>query len=400
MGFIDYSTKIELKAKLTPEGRKRIVEGNNDIISFFSLGDSDANYNVYSGLTNNQIPSIAGNGNGNEKFNGGNNYKINSKLRYDLTTLIKPVEPNSSTVSIGTDNIGYNTIYFSAGTITQNKVDLTNTTTDTLTNLFSSFNLPINSTEFTKYTANTSNVGGYANTTLSGLAQTKILVIGINNDEYGEIIDGKTIKVVLITSANTYNIYCTYENKGIRLSSEDSAIYDSSQSLNEFGINTALLFSDEISKPNYDVTKSWSTGYSTNKPFSVNKKVLYNRVNNNGSSISADTSVGIAYLDKGFLVITHPDIVNSYHDSFSGSSATTITFNSVKNIVSQSFTCMANRNEFTTSTNKTWATGDIPRITEVILYDNTETAIAIGKLTTTYYKAANDFVAFNVKLLY
>jgi len=400
MGFINFNAKIELKAKLTPEGRKRIIEGNNEIITFFSLGDSDANYNTFTGLTGNQVPAISGNGSGNERFNGGNNYKVNGKLRYDLTNLIKPVEPNSSVVSINRENIGYGTVNFSGGTITQNKINLDDTSTDSLTNLFTSFNLPISSREFNKFTGETSNIGGFSDTSLSGLAQTKILVIGIDNDSYGEIIDGKTIRLILTTSANTYNIYCTYEDKGIRLTSEDSAIYDTAVNLNQFGTNTALLFSDEIARPNYDISKSWSTGYSTNKPFSLNKKILYNRVNNFGSAISADTTIGIAFLDKGFLVITHPDIVNSYDDSFSGSSATTVTFDSVRNVVTQSFTCMANRNEFTTSTNKTWSTGDIPRITEVILYDNTETAIAIGKLTTTYYKAANDFVAFNVKLLY
>ena len=113
-----------------------------------------------------------------------------------------------------------------------------------------------------------------------------------------------------------------------------------------------------------------------------------------------DSPVGIAYLDKGFIVITEPTIVNSFNPIYSGSSATTITFDSVRTKVSQSITCIAGRSEFSVSNNPTWSAGDIPRITEVGIFDANNTLIAIGKLNKTYEKPANDFVAFNITIEY
>ena len=203
------------------------------------------------------------------------------------------------------------------------------------------------------------------------------------------------------TSASTYNIYGTYQNKNSSLTTEDSMVYDSSGNIIQFGPNTALLFSDDILKPNGgDISKSWSTGYATNKPFSINNKKLWNIVTDANINLTADTPVGIAYLDKGFLVITEPTIVNSYNSGFSGATGTTITYDTVRNKVSQSITCIAGRGEFGTSTNLSWSSADTPRITELGLWDNTGTLIAIAKLNKTYYKPSNDFVAFNVTIDY
>ena len=162
-----------------------------------------------------------------------------------------------------------------------------------------------------------------------------------------------------------------------------------------------MLFSDDILRPNGgDVTKSWATGYAQSKPFSVNGKELYNIRTNTNLSQVADKPVGVAHLDKGFIVITEPTIVDSYNAAYSGASATTITFNTVRNKVSQSITCIAARGEFGVSNNPTWSAGDTPRITEVALFDSTNTLIAIGKLNKTYEKPADDFVAFNITIDY
>ena len=82
------------------------------------------------------------------------------------------------------------------------------------------------------------------------------------------------------------------------------------------------------------------------------------------------------------------------------STGTTINFNHGRTTVSQSVTCLAKRGEFGASTNKTWNNGDIPRITELGLYDNSNDLIAIAKLNGTYYKPFDDMVAFNVKIDY
>ena len=108
----------------------------------------------------------------------------------------------------------------------------------------------------------------------------------------------------------------------------------------------------------------------------------------------------ISYLDKGFLVITEPTIVNDFVTGFSGATGTSITFDYDRVSVSQSITCLADRGEFGVSNNPTWSLGDIPRITEIGLFDNTGTLIAIGKLNKTYYKSVDDLVAFAITIEY
>lgn len=400
MGFLTNTTEYNLVAKLTPQGRIKLITSSNSLPSTFSLGDSDAYYATLSGLTGGEVPAVSGNENGNDINNGGTNYIMRSTLKYNANTDKKPVDPSSISVTSTHEHVGYNTIYYSGGSITQNLVSL-NDTTDRYTNLYYSFNLPITNNDFNTYTGLTISQGGLADTALSGLAQTNILVIGIDVEEYSELIDGKTIKLELETSASTYTIYGTYENKSVSLTSEDSAIFDKSANINKFGPNRTLLFSDEILKPNGgDVTKSWSTGYAQTKPFSVNNKELYNIRTNTNTSKVADSPVGIAYLDKGFLVITEPTIVNSFNPVYSGATGTTITFDSIRNKVTQSITCIAGRGEFGVSNNPTWSAGDTPRITEVGIFDANNTLIAIGKLNKTYEKPADDFVAFNITIEY
>ena len=60
MGFINSATTFNIKGKLTPAGRERLANGASSLITNFILGDSDANYNVYSGLTFGQIPDFSG----------------------------------------------------------------------------------------------------------------------------------------------------------------------------------------------------------------------------------------------------------------------------------------------------------------------------------------------------
>ena len=398
MGFLNNTTTIELKAKLTPEGRAKLISNNNTLITSFSLGDSDAYYGAYSGLTGGQVPEFSGDNGGSNTNNGGVNYVLRSTLKLNSATDKKSVNPASISVNTKNELLGYKTINYSGGAITQNKVSLADLNTDTYVNLFYSFGLPITTSDFNKFTGTT---GTFTNTAFSGLAQNNILVIGISGSTYAELIDGKSIKCDIETTASTYSIYSTYENKNVSLASEDFNVADTSLNVAYFGPNRSLLFSDGIKKPNGgDASKSWATGYATNKPFSVNGKERFNTLTNSNLSLTADTPVGIAYLDKGFLVLTEPTIVNDFDLGFSGATGTSVTFDHVNVNVSQSITCIADRGEFGVSNNPTWNRGDIPRITEIGLYDNTGTLIAIGKLNKTYYKPVDDLVAFAITIEY
>jgi hypothetical protein len=400
MGFINSATTINIKGKLTPTGRQRLANGASSLISNFILGDSDANYDVFSGLTSGQIPDFSGDNFGLSLNNGGAGYQFRSGLIYRNGQNRKPVQLASSVISTVQRPLGYNTLYYSANTLTLNIINRNNINTDILTNLFYSFGLPIDSSTANSYTGTTAINGGYSDTTLSGAASQEVLVIGIDGSQYGELIDGKTIKLQLTTTASTYDIYGTYENTNAILTDLDARVSDQSLYLQPFGPNRCLLFSDGIQPPNNNVLNSWSTGYSLTKPFSTNGKKTWNATVNVGSGIVPDKMVGIAYLDKGFIVITEPTIVSNFLTTGSTASATTLTFNSVTSSISQKVTCIADRNEFVVSTNSTYSSGDIPRITEIGLLDDSGNLIAIAKTNRTYYKPQDDIVVFNLTIEY
>lgn len=406
MGYIASATTINIKGKLTPLGRQKLATNNNGLITSFALGDSDANYNVYTGLTTGNIPDFSGDNFGASINNGGANYVLRSNLYYQGTTIRKPVETSSIVINSQFQSLGTSQLAFSGGSIDQLQVNRLDFNTDEFVNLFYTFGLPTSTNEAAVYTANTSVVGGFSDTALSGLANNEILVIGIASGEYGELIDGKSIKLTINTSsgatctATTYDIYGTYERKNIKATIEDKRVYDTSSNLKQLGPNRCLLFCDTIKRPNGDSGLTWSTGYGLNKPFSLNQKQPYNFKANTNLGINVDKAVGIAYLDKGFCVITEPAIVECYNPASSGATATTITFDSVVNSISQQITCIAGRKEFATSTNHTFASGDVPRITEIGLYDNSGNLIAIGKTSRTYYKPTDDLVVFNLVIEY
>ena len=148
-------------------------------------------------------------------------------------------------------------------------------------------------------------------------------------------------------------------------------------------------------KPNGgDAALSWATGFGLNKVFSVNKKERYNLVTNTNLSNTADTVVGVAYLEKGLLVITEPSIVSGH------TSATTATLivNSVSTDVIQNITCIASRGEFGTSKNPTFNQGDVVRVSEIGLYDDLNNLIAYGKFDRHVFKPSENFISFGIKI--
>lgn len=400
MGFNNTSPSINLVAKLTPLGRKRLVSTNNALISTFSLGDSDANYYAAYPLGTGQIPALAGNiGPMNSIGNGVTENVILKSLLYVNKNGItkKSVETQSSTIVTETVYNGLTTI--TGSNLTRLVVNRNNYGTDPNVNLFYSFGLPLNSNDDYTFTGMTNLNGGYSDTAYSGLAVTNIAVFGVDNASYGESLDGKSLKLTVPTSAGTYTIYSTFQNKNIPLTVEDANIYDTSTYAQAIDNNIAFLFSDNIKKPNGDSTLSWATGWNTYKPFSLNRKQLFNFQTNTNLSLTADTIVGVAYLDKGIIVLTHPTIVNNIGVLTSGATtASTLTFNSISTDIYQNVTCIADRGEFGTSTNPSIGSGDSPRISEVGLYDNLGNLIAVAKTDRHIVKNVNEFIALGIKI--
>ncbi len=398
MGYNSTASTLSLTAKLTPIGRQRFVTNtSNTLITSFALGDSDANYNATYLLTTGQVPAEGGEVGPNSGTS--NSTSANVGIRSFLVlngngVIIKSINTESSNVSSSV--IANGQVTLSASSLTQTVIDRNDYNTDSLVNLFYSFGLPLNSIDDTNYTGTTFNSGGFSDTSLSGLAQNKIVAVAIPNNQYGETLDGKEIKLSLGTSAGTYTIYSTFQNKGGNIKIEDTNLNDTSSVTADIGSNIAFLFSDSIAKPNQDTTKSWATGFGLNKPFSLNGKQLYNLQTDSNTSTTADTMVGVAYLDKGFLVITHPTIVSAFTST--ASTATTVTYNSASTSIFQNITCIADRGEFGSSTNTTFGPSDVPRISEVALYDNLGNLIAIAKTDRQVPKNVNEFVALGIKI--
>jgi len=396
MGYNSLTPNITLTAKLTPLGRSRMMSGTGKINSFV-LGDSDANYNIPEVLTSGDIPSSAGNIGTNSTISNSTTQTINIKSKLILNSngiSMKPISNNSIDVSSEVVSNGVNII--GSGLLRQDVIDRSSTT-DSLVNLYYTFGLPLNATEDFNYTTRLNRQGGFGDTALSGLGVSKILVIGINNSEYGECIDGKTVKIDIPTSAGTYTIYSTFQSGVNTPNKMDALIADTSPQTKNQGDNVAMLFCDAIKKPSGNADMSWATGYGNTKPFSQNNKKSYNFQSLPNLGVVVDESVGVVYLDKGFVVITNQVIVN--HFDISTANGTTIEFNSVSTNINQNIICIADRGEFGLSNNRTFNLGDTPRISEVGLYDELDNLIAIAKPDRHVIKNINEFLAIGVKIV-
>ena len=429
MGFIDTATTVTIRARLTNVGREKLLTNNNTIFSYFILGDSDANYNTSEKLVTGRIPTNSGNLGVNSTTNDNifENVSINSKLFITVPpTTKKRVEPNSSKISKEYTLVGKNTV--SGESLTFLQIDKTLTSSQN-TNYFKSLSLPIKDTDIDYFTGRTQSNQGWSDTTFSGLGATKILMGVVDNDKYGEIIDGKSVKISLPvytgyttggtpTGITTYDIYSTFPNLLDRKTLDGSYIDRSFyvKSLFKRTINVAYLVSDQIQKPNNDSSKSWATGYDTFKPFSLNGKELINVQTVSATGINADKIAGVIYLDKGIFAITDETIVNNIATNFSGDVDTTIVNNSLglyyytgdtyncvvdsvqKDLV-QNIVCIAARGEFYNSQNETLTVTDDVRISEVAITDVEGNVLAIGKTDRHIVKKKNDFVIFDIQIV-
>ena len=431
MGFISSATTVSITAKLTLAGRQRLLTQSNQILTHFVLGDSDANYQTSGILSSGLVPANSGdlgeNGGVNDNIDVG--VGIKNKLYLSNTQItIKSVESGSNVITNTTVPLGETVV--SGDNLTYTIIDK-NDRTSSFTNYFESLRLPILESKKNLFTGTTSTKGGWLDTAFSGLATDKVLMVVVNNDSYGELIDGKTIKTTLpivtgytsggeATGITTYDCYSTFVNSGqYSLVQLDARYKDGSVFTNGlFGTDfpVSYMVSDNVQRPNDEGDKSWATGYDEFKPFSVNNKQLINTKTVTPTGINVDKVIGVAYLDKGILAFTDPTIVNNIATDFTGDTETGIvtndlglyyysggTFNttvdSVVNNLVQNVICIAGRGEFFRSTNPTIDINDEVRITEVGITDVTGEVLAIGKIDRQIIKKKNDFVIFDVQVI-
>lgn len=398
MAYQTSASTTTLLAKLTPSGRKKLVSSNTALITSFSLGDSDANYNCAIALDSGTVPSVGGNIGAETAYSNSvcSNVTLRSKLIVDASgTLLKSVEPQSSIIS--SDIVSLGRVTLSGNQMTQYKVERQNQSSDPLVNLFYTFGLPCDAASLTHFTGTTFANGGLSNTALSSLSNGTIAIISIDNAYYGELIDGKSVSVTIDTVLGSRTLYSTFENKGTSTITEDATFVETSETAATIGDNIAFLFCDAIKTPNGQETSSWGVGINNFKPFSQNNKQLFNMVTDSNVGHVADTAVGVVYLDKGLIVITHPQIANNYFP-YTHSASTVVNYSSVATAVSQNITCIAGRGEFGFSNNNTFTITDVPRITEIGLYDAEGDLIAIAKSDRHIIKPVNQFLSFGVKI--
>jgi hypothetical protein len=425
MGFISTATTITLTAKLTNTGRKRLLKENNNILSHFMLGDSDANYQTSATLPTGKIPTDSG-----SQGVGGDESIVKSKLYVNNTSITKKaVKSGSNLIDTSTSNVGQSVVITS--NLTYIILNKNNTSTD-VTNLFKSLNLPILEKNKATFTATTSQNGGWLDTAFSGLATNQILLSVIDNSEYGELIDGKSIKSTLpiatgftsggtVTGITDYTFYSTFVNSGqFNKTQFDDTYKDNSvftQGLFGAGANVSYMLSDNIQRPNNDVNNSWSTGYNSYKPYSIGNKKLLNTKTVATTGIVVDKLVGVAYLDKGMIIYTDPNIVNNVVTNFSGASASTntvtnslglyyytgITYNTIidsnNTDLIQNIICEADRGEFYRSENETIDNNDTVRISEIAITDQAGIVLAYVKPDRQIEKLKNDLLIFDIQIV-
>jgi len=249
---------------------------------------------------------------------------------------IKSNQKSVDVVLVPFENVGWKTTTGTSLTFTAVQRDPDNGRP--FSNLYSSFKLPLTSGQSTTYNST------WVDSGMSGLNQSDVIVVSIGDNQYGELIDGRTIKFQIPTIATNGNLlkvttlYSSYyEPKPFSSDNSEQASYFGARRIegNPVGspelasTNIAFLFSDDTKVPTLATSNAnisnWSDGWQTGVvPNGYNGGNVDTFRFTDTVSVSntpkayaqtADSPVGICYLDKGFMVITDPTIVSNFNYS-------------------------------------------------------------------------------------
>lgn len=396
MAFTNNITNIEVTAKLTPYGRQQLLSSSSgDLIKKFTLGDSDANYFSTTPLNFGEVPNSSGSvGFDNTQLNSVHSLvDIKNKVFYNSSgSFFKPVPADSSKVI---STLKYTAPITYVTSATDYKLISKDDYSSSDVNLLRSIYQPITESELFNFSGLSYSNGGYLNTTLEYISNNDVLLVNLSGSTYGELINGRNVSVNISTSGGTYELFSTFQRTTISNSIQDSNYRETSTNSKTFGENVVYLFSDQIQKPNSDSSKTWGKGFNSLKPFSSKGKEFFNYIDNVSLNLVRDKAVGYVLLDKGFVVITNPDIISDFdlnNDSIS------VTYGSVSTEVSQEVVCIVERGEFNVSSNPTYSDGENIRVSEIGLYDNNSNLVALGKINKQLELGANQFMAISVKI--
>lgn len=324
--------KDAITVKFTAKGKSRVMQqGLNNLFTKFSLGDSDVNYNV----NEEYITDLSGDLSMSIYYNIG----IKNNVILDGSgTIFKQIDKQNNIIS---DSTVSNKFIFNE----DNKKIIIDRTKGENLGLLKILNLPITKDSDT-------NLKLYAD---------RYAVYPI--DSYGDIINALNLKI----SVGDIDFYTAYAENTIK---PDSTMFDDSVIVSNVLLNSAMLFSDAVGRPDNNKELSWADGFGEDRPYASGKS--FYKINEKDFTIS-DNVAGYILLDKGYVVILNQGIIDELEDSISveGKYENYTVFNEV--------VCQINRGEFLKSTNPTYKIGEMVRVTEIGLYDATNTLIAIGK---------------------
>lgn len=396
MAFTNSTPNIEITAKLTPYGRQQLLSSDSgNLIKKFTLGDSDANYFSSALLNFGEVPNSCGSlGFDNSVSNSVHSLvDIKNKIYYNSSGTFFKNLPDDSNKVISTLKFTQPSTFITS--VSDLKLISKNNLNNSEVNLFRSINQPITETEKFNFSGLTFTNGGYFNSALEYVNSEEVLLINLSGNTYGELINGRAINVNITTSGGTYDLFSTFQKTSISNSIQDTNYRETSVNSKSFSENIVYLFSDQIQRPNSDLSKSWSKGFNQLKPFSNKGKELFNYNDNPSLNLVRDKIVGYVLLDKGFVVITDSTIIG---DIDINNDVINVTYGSVFTEISQEVVCIIERGEFNVSSNPTFSDGEKIRVTEIGLYDNNSNLIALGKINKQLELGPNQFMAISVKI--
>ena len=356
-----------------------------------------------------------------------------------VTSIISSRQESSTFITVNSSNLVFSLC------------DRTNTTNKN-SNYFVSFNLPATNLAFLS--------GSTLATSHPELFQVnvdKIITIPIPDGFYDELIDGRSITLIVpqlsgVTGMSSKTIVSsTYST----LQTKDSSIL--------LGNNIAFLFSDNINLPYSGRTSggaysnsgntTWNTTTYLNRPAAVPySDLLTNDINtdqrpfssinfatqvtatyptNTNQGYNYDIPVGFICLDKGFIVLTHPSIVNNIPWSqgqqqitnapnilsgtnniyFSSTTISNLNFVDIDISFDTSVVCIGLPGEFYFTTNPSWNLSknttefnagtnnfDPVYITQIGLYNINQELVAVAKLSEPVQKTFTNLLTFNLNI--
>jgi hypothetical protein len=365
-----------------------------------------------------------------------------------------PYKPITSLISSRNEDATFTTVNGSGLTFTFcDRTDLASREA----NYFISFKLP-----YTESALATGSTLSLQNPVLQQLNVDNIVIAPIPRDSYSEIIDGRsvTFKVPQLSGSSSMSAITVVSSTYTELvKSQNSPL---------LGNNIAFLFADDINLPRTGTTSNgvasvtsfsprttWNVLPFVNRPqahaysdltsadintdqrpwsgVNLAVQVAEEYPTNTNQGYNYDIPVGFVSLDKGFLVLTHPAIVDNipwtqgyqlYTNNvntgstsattnvyFDDTSVSQVTFNDININFRTSVVCLALPTEFVFSTNPSWnlqynldelnngTNGFDPvQVTEIGLYNKNDELIAVAKLDRPIEKNFTNLITFNLDI--